>query len=83
LIGEATLRDAIVQTAVPRLHLAPSTLDLSGWSLRSSSARPRFPPAQCARTVEHARRGQTKFTYVLVDCPPSLNLLDYQRHGGG
>src|ERR1700759_2078611 len=30
LIGEATLRDAIVATAVPRLHLAPSTLDLSG-----------------------------------------------------
>src|ERR1700739_3032491 len=30
LTGEQPLRDAIVQTAVPRLHLAPSTLDLSG-----------------------------------------------------
>ena len=28
LTGEATLRDSIVATAVPRLHLAPSTLDL-------------------------------------------------------
>src|SRR5580700_11828976 len=26
LIGEASLRDAIVQTAVPRLHIAASTL---------------------------------------------------------
>src|SRR5579872_2194231 len=30
LIGEAALRDAVVETAVPRLHLAPSTMDLSG-----------------------------------------------------
>src|SRR5450631_839551 len=27
LIGEATLRDAIVPTAVPRLHIATSTMD--------------------------------------------------------
>ncbi len=33
LTGEAALRDAIVATAVPRLHLAPSTLDLSGLEL--------------------------------------------------
>src|SRR5271169_4420306 len=33
LAGEATLRDAIVQTAVPRLHLAPSTIDLAGLEL--------------------------------------------------
>src|ERR1700691_2205875 len=39
LIGEATLRDAIVQTAVPRLHLAPSTLDLSRLQLEIGPAR--------------------------------------------
>src|SRR5271169_5108092 len=37
LAGEATLRDAIVQTAVPRLHLAPSTMDLSGLELELGS----------------------------------------------
>jgi hypothetical protein len=31
LIGEAPLRDAVVPTAVPRLHIAASTMDLS-WS---------------------------------------------------
>jgi chromosome partitioning protein len=41
LIGEATLRDAIVATAVPRLHLAPSTLDLSGLELEIGQARDR------------------------------------------
>src|SRR5665648_686310 len=30
LIGEASLRESVVPTAVPRLHIAPSTMDLSG-----------------------------------------------------
>ena len=30
LIGSTPLRGAILETAVPRLHIAPSTLDLSG-----------------------------------------------------
>src|SRR3979411_2665288 len=30
LIGEVALREAIVATAVPRLSIAPSTMDLSG-----------------------------------------------------
>src|SRR5882724_9408903 len=33
LIGEAPLRDAVVATAVPRLHIAASTMDLSGLEL--------------------------------------------------
>src|ERR671935_887027 len=38
LIGEAALRDAIVQTAVPRLHIASSTMDLSGLELELGSS---------------------------------------------
>src|SRR3954470_16369512 len=30
LMGEATLRDVVLPAAVPRLYIAPSTLDLSG-----------------------------------------------------
>ncbi len=41
LTGEAALRDAIVATAVPRLHLAPSTLDLSGLELEIGQSRDR------------------------------------------
>src|SRR6187399_3142032 len=33
LVGEANLRDAVVPTAVPRLHIAASTMDLSGLEL--------------------------------------------------
>src|SRR6201746_1024530 len=33
LSGEAPLREAVVATAVPRLHIAASTMDLSGLEL--------------------------------------------------
>ncbi len=74
LTGEASLRDAIVATAVPRLHLAPSTLDLSGLELEIGQARDRAFRLRSALTPLNTI-GSTKFTYVLVDCPPSLNLL--------
>src|ERR1700691_6502609 len=41
LIGEAPLRDAVVPTAVPRLHIAVSTMDLSGLELELGSTRDR------------------------------------------
>jgi chromosome partitioning protein len=74
LIGEATLRDAIVATAVPRLQLAPSTLDLSGLELEISQARDRAFRLRSALAPLNTQ-GETKFSYLLVDCPPSLNLL--------
>jgi chromosome partitioning protein len=74
LTGEAALRDAIVATAVPRLHLAPSTLDLSGLELEIGQARDRAFRLRSALTPLNSI-GAIKFSYVLVDCPPSLNLL--------
>jgi chromosome partitioning protein len=76
LIGEATLRDAIVATAVPRLHLAPSTLDLSGLELEIGQSRDRaFRLRNALASLSAPSAGLAKFSYVLVDCPPSLNLL--------
>jgi chromosome partitioning protein len=86
LAGESALRDAIVATAVPRLHLAPSTLDLSGLELEIGQSRDRAfrlrhalaplkTPAPEQTNSDQTNVAQTNFTYVLVDCPPSLNLL--------
>src|SRR5271155_1710705 len=76
LVGQTPLREAIVATAVPRLHLAPSTLDLSGLELEIGQARDRaFRLRAALAPLGSVDAGQTKFTYVLVDCPPSLNLL--------
>jgi chromosome partitioning protein len=77
LIGDAPLRDAIVPTAVPRLSLAPSTMDLSGLELEIGQARDRAFRLRSATAPLNAGKfaGVNDFTYVLVDCPPSLNLL--------
>jgi len=74
LTAQATLRNAIVPTAVPRLHVAPSTLDLSGLELEIGQARDRAFRLRNSLASLNAQDG-TRFAYVLVDCPPSLNLL--------
>jgi chromosome partitioning protein len=76
LTGAATLRAAVSETAVPRLKLVPSTMDLSGLELELSQAHDRaFRLRNALAPLNPAPLGKPNFTYVLVDCPPSLNLL--------
>jgi len=75
LIGEISLREAILPTAVPRLHIAPSTMDLSGLELELGHARDRAFRLRNALASLNGSGTDDAYTYVLIDCPPSLNLL--------
>jgi chromosome partitioning protein len=81
LTGEIRMSDAALPTAVPRLHIAPSTLDLSGFELEIAHERDRaFRLKNALAALSEPRAGQSDdatdgYTYVLVDCPPSLNLV--------
>src|ERR1700748_3241495 len=76
IMSEKPLREAVLATAVPHLHIAPSTMDLSGFELEVGHSRDR---AYRLRTLlgqlNDVGIGPSAYSYVLIDCPPSLNLL--------
>ena len=76
LTGEADLREAALATAVPNLWIAPSTMDLLGIELEIAQRRDRTQRLvqAVAKLTSPTESGQS-FTYALIDCPPSLNLL--------
>jgi len=76
LLGESSLADAIIATAVPRLSIAPSTLDLLGVELEIANDKDRayrLKRAFAELAADHD--DERRFSYILIDCPPSLNLL--------
>ncbi len=75
LIGEATLAATVVQTAVPRLSVAPSTLDLLGVELAIANEKDRAFRLRKALAKHVENQDAQQFGYILIDCPPSLNLL--------
>jgi len=76
MIGEASVAEAAVATNVPQVSIVPSTLDLLGVELEISASADRAHRLRAAiGAMGDDPRLDKKFTYVLVDCPPSLNLL--------
>jgi chromosome partitioning protein len=70
MIGEAELDQAIAATDIPRLTMVPASQDLAGAELDLATRERR------EFLLSRAIRSRVRdYDEVLVDCPPSLNLL--------
>ena len=79
LIGNAAIVDTVLKTAVPNLFVVPANSDLVGIDAELANDQNKPFKLRDAITAmighQRARDPSQQFTYVLIDCPPSLNLL--------
>jgi chromosome partitioning protein len=72
LVGACGFDDAMVETLVPGLRLVAGSQDLSGLETELMQAeRPQYRFRDAVATLRE--RGEDD--YLLIDCPPSLNVL--------
>lgn len=73
LLDDAAIDDVIVETRTNRLFLAPATTDLSSADMQLVTNEKRVFLLRDALRQQSIERYE--FDFVLIDCPPSLNLL--------
>lgn len=71
MVGEAGVAEIALETAVPNLFIVPSTMDLLGVEMEISQQADRVFKLRKALSSSEAM----SFSYILLDCPPSFNLL--------
>ena len=72
LMDEALITDAVIHTAMPGYDVLPSDPDLSGVELELGQTPRRSFRLKDALAPIRASRA---YSYALIDCPPSLNVL--------
>ncbi len=75
IVNGAPLADAAAPSALPGLWLVPADPDLSGVELELAQAPRRSFRLRDAIDAARNAPGGPAYTYILIDCPPSLNLL--------
>lgn len=73
LLGQAPLYDAAQATDIPDLFLVPSDPNLAGAEVEIATVS--YREFRLQQALQDALAAGMPFTYVLIDCPPSLGLL--------
>src|SRR4029450_5563926 len=73
ITGAKDLVSCAMPPAVPGPSIVPSTLDLLGIEMEISSQPDRV--LKLRNAIQQAGFSPAPFSYVLIDCPPSLNWL--------
>lgn len=73
LLAETAISKAVLPTAMEGLHIIPSTVDLSSADIELIANENRSHLLYEA--LRKKKENKEKHDYILIDCPPSLNLL--------
>lgn len=69
LFNQVPVLDAVLETKVPGLSIVPSSIHLTGAEIELVTASER------EHRMRQAVRKPLPYDYIVIDCPPSLNLL--------
>ena len=70
MLGEAKIEETIMRDIRPKLSLIPSDVNLAACEIQLSEAEDRNYILK--RELDRIRK---KYEYIIIDCPPSLNIL--------
>lgn len=70
LLNGTSPEEAVVKTAIRKLHLLPASIDLAGAEIEIAPLAER--ESLLKRKIEPLRE---QYDYIIIDCPPSLGLM--------